>query len=95
MESLDEISILPPMKVKDFNLMDEVAQADVILQHGILLAERAYKEFKIVLYQVHQFYVEVYFHKTYQMIQGFRGFESLKHLDPYLAEIDIRELTYG
>jgi hypothetical protein len=29
------------------------------------------------------------------MIQGFRGFESLNHLDPFLAEIDIRELTYG
>lgn len=95
MESQYLLSILPAMKVKDFNLMDEVAQAEILLEHGVLLAERAYKEFKIVLYQVHEFYVEVYFHKTYEMIQGFRGFESIHHLDPYLAEIDIRELTYG
>jgi hypothetical protein len=81
------------MKVKDFNLMDEVKQAEVLLQHGVLLTERAYKEFQIVLYQVHHFYVEVYFHKTYEMIQGFRGFESMHQLDPFLEKISLKDLS--
>jgi hypothetical protein len=81
------------MKVKDFNLLDEVKQAEVLLQHGVLLTERVYKEFQIVLYQVHHFYVEVYFHKTYEMIQGFRGFENMNHLDPYLSNISLNDLS--
>jgi hypothetical protein len=81
------------MKVMDFNLLDEVKQAEVLLQHGVLLTERVYKEFQIVLYQVHHFYVEVYFHKTYEMIQGFRGFENMSHLDPFLSNINLNDLS--
>ncbi len=75
--------------------MNEVGQADVLLDQGVMVAERIYKDFKIILYQVQHFYVEVYFNKTYEMIQGFRAFESMQHLDPYLESIDIRELTYS
>ena len=80
------------MRLTDFNILDEIEQAQAILRHGIFIAERFYKEFRILLYQFHSFYVEVYYHKTYDMIQGFRGFESMSALDPYLAEIDITEL---
>ncbi len=95
MDSTGGLIILPGMTVNEYNLMNQVKQADVLLEYGVMVAERTYKDFKIILYQVKNFYVEVYFHKTYDMIQGFRAFENLRYLDPFLEEIDIRELTYG
>lgn len=81
------------MKLIDFNLMDEIRQAEALLNYGVLVAERVYKSFTIFLYQVNQFYVEVYYHNGFCMIQGFRGFESNNNsLEPYLEEIDISPL---
>jgi len=77
------------MKLTEFNLLDEIQQAEALLNYGVLIAERMYKEFRILLYQLHQFYVEVYYHNTFSMIQGFRGFEGTTALEPYLEEIDI------
>jgi hypothetical protein len=82
------------MKLSEFNLLDEIKQAEVLLQFGALIAERVYKNFTIFLYQVNQFYVEVYYHNTFNMIQGFRGFESTNALEPYLEDIDITSLQY-
>ena len=80
------------MELTDFNHLDEIRQAEAILNYGVLLGERAYKSFTIFLYQVNHFYVEVYYHNTYTMIQGFRGFESTHALEPYLRKIDITSL---
>jgi hypothetical protein len=82
-----------PMKLTEFNLMDEIGQAEALLNYGVLVAERIYKSFTIFLYQVNQFYVEVYFNNNFSMIQGFRAFESTSALEPYLEEIDITSLT--
>jgi len=80
------------MKLTDFNLLDEIKQAEALLNYGVLVAERMYKNFTIFLYQVNQFYVEVYYHNTFSIIQGFRGFENTNALEPYLEEIDITSL---
>ena len=77
------------MKLSQFNLLDESEQVAMLLEDGVLVAERFYKEFTILLYQLRGFYVEVYYHKTYEVIQGFRSFENLSSLDPFLAAIDI------
>jgi hypothetical protein len=82
------------MKLTYFNLLDEIAQAEALLNHGVLVAERIYKEFTIFLYQLNRFYVEVYYHNKFTMIQGFRAFESTTALEPYLEEIDITSLQY-
>jgi len=82
------------MKLTEFNLLDEIAQAEALVNHGVLIAERMYKDFTIFLYQVEKFYVEVYYHNKFTMIQGFRGFDSTTALEPYLEEIDITSLQY-
>lgn len=82
------------MNTREFNGMDDVRQAETLLNEGVVIAERLYKEFRILLYQVRHFYVEVYFHKKFDMIQGFRSFESMSSLDPYLEEIDISDLAF-
>jgi hypothetical protein len=82
------------MTLSEFNTWDEIKQAEALLNDGVMVAERAYKQFNILLYQVKDFYVEVYYNTTFSIIQGFRGFDSMTSLDPYLQEIDITSLHY-
>lgn len=89
LDCLCHVYILLPMNLRTFNLLDEIKQAEALLEYGVLVAERLYKRFTIYLYQVKNFYVEVYYHNDFKMIQGFRGFAGVHALDPYLDEIDI------
>lgn len=77
------------MTVAEFCYLDDMKQAETLLEHGIFLTERLYKNFTIFLYQIDSFYVEVYHNLRYNMMQGMRGFEDVDALVPYLDSIDI------
>jgi hypothetical protein len=77
------------MTVYEFTHLDEATQAETLLEKGIFLTERLYKNFTIFLYQVDSFYVEVYHNLRFNMLQGMRCFEDDETLQPYLESIDI------
>jgi hypothetical protein len=77
------------MNLDRFNLLDDYEQAKTVQERGVLVAERSYRGFKIILYQVDHFYVEVYHNNYYGAIQGMRSFESTDQLDPYLQSISL------
>ncbi|HWJ90162.1 MAG TPA: hypothetical protein VNR87_03580 [Flavisolibacter sp.] len=81
--------IFPPMTIADFTLLDEIKQAQTLVERGVFVAERLYKNFSIFLYQVDSFYVEIYHNLRYNAMQGMRSFEDDEALEPYLEEIDI------
>ena len=56
----------------------------------LFIADREDNEHEILLYQVDGFYVEVYYHKEYNVIRKFRAFSSTNQLD---ADIDKMEVT--
>jgi hypothetical protein len=56
---------------------------------GVLVADREDEEHKILLYQIDSFYVEVYYHKEYNVIRKYRSFASTEQLEPYLRKIDL------
>lgn len=76
------------MIIKDFIKMDEMEQAEAIWD-AVLLADREDGEHKILLYQIDSFYVEVFYHKEYNVIRRFRPFKTTDLLKPYLDKIDI------
>ena len=80
------------MTLDDFNELDEIKQAETLLNYGVVVAERVYKDFTIFLYQINLFYAEVFYNNSFCMIQGFRGFAETSALEPYLEEIDITAL---
>jgi len=80
------------MTLDDFKFLDEKKQTEVLLDQGVLLSDRIYKNFTILLYQVEKFYVEVYYNTTYKVLQGMRCFEDDEALQPYLESIDISSL---
>lgn len=77
------------MTLDEFTLLNDARQAKALLEHGIFLTERLYKNFSIFLYQLDNFYVEVYHNLRYDIMQGMRCFEDDETLQPYLESIDI------
>ena len=54
---------------------------------GTFIADREDEEHKILLYQIDRFYVEVFYHKEYNVIRRYRPFASTDQLEPYLDKI--------
>ena len=77
------------MTLDEFTRLNETKQAEVLLAQGAFVAERMYKNFTIFLYQVNNFYVEVYHNVNFNVMQGMRCFQDDEALQPYLEEIDI------
>lgn len=76
------------MTLYQFNSLDEMEQQEAIWE-GLHIADREDEEHKILLYQIDAFYVEVYYHKEYNVIRRYRPFTSTEELAPYLKQIKI------
>lgn len=72
-----------------FNCMDEVRQIELLWSAGVLVGSRQEGFYKILLYQIDSFYVEVF----YQYFQGkmvkVKSFTDTDQLEPYLNAINI------
>ncbi len=80
------------MKLLEFKLLNENDQFDFIEKKGVFLAERDTSFYNIRLYQVENFYVELYCHTHFNVIVRSKCFVSTSSLNPYLEAIDIASL---
>lgn len=80
------------MNMYQFNCLDEVRQIELLWSTGVLVGSRQEGFYKILLYQINSFYVEVY----YQYFQGkmvkLKSFTETDLLQPYLDAINITSL---
>ncbi|HUQ97155.1 MAG TPA: hypothetical protein VM010_05790 [Chitinophagaceae bacterium] len=80
------------MELDFFNALSKKAQQEMLLAQGTFLAERKDGPFRIMLYQLESFYVEVHFFNLYNKVAFFSAFETLDALEPYLETIDVTEM---
>ena len=80
------------MTLDEFTSLDETLQAEAQIDRGVFLAERMYKNFSIFLYQLDDFYVEIYHNLKYNVMQGMRSFREEEDLEPFLENIDISSI---
>ncbi len=80
------------MKLSEFKLLNENDQFDLIEQEGVFLADREISFYNIRLYQIENFYVELYCHTHFNVIVRSKIFSSTHYLNPYLDAIDIGSL---
>jgi hypothetical protein len=80
------------MTLSEFKYLDTAAQAVLICQKGIYLAERDQYQSLIVLYQLYDFYAEVYFLLDQSQIVKILSFHSEVLLEPYLAKVSLEGL---
>lgn len=70
------------MTLKQFNSLDEMEQQEAIWG-GTFIGNREDQEHKILLYKIDSFYVEVYYHKEYNVIRKYVPFDNPAQLAPY------------
>lgn len=80
------------MTLPHFTSLSKQQKQDIVLGSGLFVAERTDGPFRIMLYQLNDFYVEVYFFKLYNKAALLRGFDDIHYLEPYLSTIDISGL---
>jgi hypothetical protein len=80
------------MTLYEYHLLTEAEQVDLLYQEGIYLGKRKFSDLSIVLYQLDDFYVEVYYDKYRYLINQVKYFHSTDLLQPYLEQIDVEEL---
>ena len=80
------------MTMYQFNCLDDVRQIELLWSAGVLIGARQEGFYKVLLYQIDGFYVEVF----YQYFQGkmvkIKSFSQTDQLDPYLKLINISSL---
>jgi hypothetical protein len=79
------------MTLQDFDLLDPVAKLFVIADRSVFLARRTDDAFRVSLYQLDGFYIEIYFHAKELMYKQVRCFADIDELDKYLDSIDISD----
>ena len=86
---MDGFYLSTRMTLDEFTILDDSKQAEALIDRGSFIAERHYKNFNIFLYQIDNFYVEIFHNLNFNMMQGMRSFEDFDALEPYLEAIDI------
>lgn len=80
------------MTLYQFNQLDELEQLEAIWEHGIKIAVRVQDEYKLTLFQIDSFYVEVWHHLEHGVDKRYRSFSSTDQLAPYLDQLNINGL---
>lgn len=73
----------------EFNALSKNEKAEVLCECAIFLCERPDPEFRIALYCMQHFYVEVKYNMVNNSIVEFQLFTGTRMLEPYLSQIDI------
>jgi len=68
------------------------SKTQLLYNEGIYIGKRALNGFTAVLYQVHSFYVEIFFMEYRRQVKCFHVSESTHILNPYLDQIEVNEL---
>jgi hypothetical protein len=75
-----------------FEQLTEARQTDVIWESGVFLDRRKEGFHSILLFQIDDFYTEVYYHSHFNVIIRIHSFSDTDLLAPYLDKISINSL---
>jgi len=83
------------MTIFQFHQLSEKEQLDTLEESGVYIAERDGAFYNIKLYQLENFYVELYLHTHFNVVVNINCFTNTDCLDPYLENIDLDSLIYA
>ncbi len=76
-----------------FNILEEGQKARLVRQKGVQVGERAETFHAVLLYQLDNFYVELYHHNHFNVITHIKSFSDTAFLQPYLQQISLEGLV--
>jgi len=77
------------MKLSDFIMQDGEEKKQIALHQGVLISKRTKPGSFIFLFQMENFYVEMFCDTQTKSVTQFRAFSGTKLLQPYLESITI------
>jgi len=77
----------------EFMELPQELQFDVLHKHGVYVGKRKINKQTVVLFQLHGFYVEVYYKQYRKLIDRIVTSDNMDILHPYLDQINIRNLN--
>ena len=82
------------MKLSDFIILNEEEKKLALLHRGILVAKKTDTTHFFFLFQMDHFYVETCCHIETRCVEGYKMFQNLMLLEPYLETIAIDDLLH-
>lgn len=80
------------MKLSEFITLTEDQKRSTVLSKGVVLAKRVLNEQVVFLFQLFEYYVEIYCCGTSKEVLEYRAFGDTIQLDAYLEAIPINHL---
>jgi hypothetical protein len=80
------------MTLYEYRALDELEQTEALWEHGVHIGEREEGEYKVVLYQIFEFYIEVFYHIEHNVIHRYKAFSNTELLDAYLDKYNLKDL---
>ena len=77
----------------EFMELSQELQFDVLHKHGVYVGKRKIDRQTVVLFQLHGFYVEVYYKQYRKTIDRIVTSGNTDILQPYLDQINIKDLN--
>lgn len=77
------------MTLYQFKILEEHEQAQAVWEQGEHVGTRMTAKYKILLWVVNEFYVEMFYNYIDDKIEKIRSFRNLDLIEPYLEQIDI------
>jgi hypothetical protein len=81
------------LSLTEFMDLPQELQFNVLHKHGVYVGKRKIAHQTVVLFQLHGFYVEVYYKQYRKIIDHIVTSDSTEILQPYLDQINIRDLN--
>ncbi len=82
------------MDLYQFNISSHDKRASLVWEHGTFICFRDEEDNQLVLYDMGNFYAEVWYDLEMNVIKLVRGFKSLHCLEPYLESIKLNNINY-
>ena len=80
------------MTISDFSLLKLTDQLAFLYEEGVYLSKRKSGKMTVLLYQLQNAYIEIFYTKYRRIVHHIRFSESPDILDPYLGSIEIGNL---
>ena len=80
------------MKLSEFITLTEDQKRSTVLSKGVVLAKRVLNEQVVFLFQLSEYYVEIYCCSSSKEVLEYRAFGDTLQLAPYLSGIPINDL---
>lgn len=81
------------ISLSEFINSPEELQFDILHKHGVYVGKRKMGKQVVVLFQLHGFYVEVFYKQYRKTIEHLVTSDATEILQPYLDQINVRDLN--